>query len=79
MLNNIKKLEIGKQQDVKIVIKSAENAISRNGNRYQKLTVRDNNDHEAVFFNFNEEIIGKFPFVINAKVDTSKIRDSYLF
>lgn len=76
MLNNIKKLEIGKQQDVKIVIKSAENAISRNGNRYQKLTVRDNNDHEAVFFNFNEEIIGKFPFVINAKVDTSEFRES---
>lgn len=76
MLNNIKKLEIGKQQDVKIVIKSAENAISRNGDRYQKLTVRDNNDHEAVFFNFNEEIIGKFPFVINAKVDTSEFRES---
>lgn len=76
MLNDIKKLEIGKQQEVKIVIKSAEKALTRNGNRYQKLTVRDNNDHEAVFYNFNEEIVGKFPFVINAKVDTSEFRES---
>lgn len=76
MLNDIKKLEVGKQQEVKIVVKSAENAVSRNGDKYQKVTVRDNNNHEAVFFNFNEEIVGKFPFVINAKVDTSEFKES---
>lgn len=76
MLNDIKKLEAGKQQEVQIVIKSAENATTRNGDRYQKLIVRDNNDHEAIFFNFKEEIVGKFPFVVNATVDTSEYRES---
>lgn len=76
MLNDIKKLEIGKQQEVKIVVKSAENAVSRNGDKYQKVIVRDNNNHEAVFYNFKDEIVGKFPFVINAKVDTSEFKES---
>lgn len=76
MLNDIKKLEIGKQQEIQLVIKNAEQAITRNGERYQKLLVRDGNDHEAIFFNFSEAIQGNFPLVVKAKVDTSEFRES---
>ena len=79
MLNDIKKLEVGKQQEVQIIIKSAESATTRNGDRYQKLIVRDNNDHEALFFNFKEEIVGNFPFVVKALTKLFGIIDTIIF
>ena len=76
MLNDIKKLEIGKQQEIRILIKSAENAKTRTGDSYQRLTVRDENDHETIILNFRDRIEGNFPLVVNATVDTSEYRES---
>lgn len=76
MLNDIKKLEIGKQQEIRFLIKSAENAKTRTGDSYQKLTVRDENDHETIVLNFKDKIEGHFPLIVNAMVDTSEYRES---
>lgn len=76
MLDDIKKLEIGKQQEIQVLIKNVEVATSRLGEKYQKVFVRDKNDHEAIFFNFKAPIEGNFPMVVNAKVDTSDYREA---
>lgn len=79
MLNDIKKLEMGKQQEIKVFIKSAETSKTRTGEIYQKLTVRDENDHEAMVFNFKEQIKGALPMVVTALIDTSEFRESANF
>ena len=76
MLNNIKDLEIGKTQEIQLLIKNAEQAKTRTGEMYQKLVVRDANEHEIVMFNFKEQITGNFPIVIKATVDTSEYKES---
>jgi len=76
MLNDIKKLEPGTQQEIKLLVKSVQSAITRTGDAYQKVVVRDNCNHEATFVNFKEAIQAKPPIVVTATIDTSEGKES---
>lgn len=72
MLNDIKKLEPGKQQEIKLLVKSVQSATTRTGDVYQKVIVRDEYEHEATFVNFKDAIQTNLPVVITATIDTSE-------
>lgn len=76
MLNDIKKLEPGTQQEIKLLVKSVQSAVTRTGDAYQKVVVRDMCNHEATFVNFKEAIQAKPPIVVTATIDTSEGKES---
>lgn len=76
MINDIKKLEAGKQQEIRLLVKSVQSSVSRTGDAYQKVVVRDEFDHEATIVNFKDPIQLKLPVVITASIDTSEGKES---
>lgn len=78
---NINELEIGQTQYILVLVKSIENAATRNGVPYQKLTVRDAHEHEVPFFNWDSPISLPIPTVARVQVETReyKSEQSYKF
>lgn len=81
MLENIKDLQVGADQDIILLVKSIENSESING-PYQKLVVRDKFDHEEVVMNFSQaQLHVQPPVVLKFRIKTEEYKSgiSYQF
>lgn len=73
---NIKELEIGKQQNIRLLVRKIERATAKNTSIYQKLNVRDSDGNEAIILNWGEPINVNTPSVINANIETQEYREN---
>lgn len=74
MLENIKDLQVGADQDIILLVKSVENNESING-PYQKLVVRDKFDHEEVVMNFSQTQLNvQPPIVLKFRIKTEEYK-----
>ena len=69
-------MELGSTKEITLLVKKVENATSSNGLTYQKLLVRDMEEHETVLFNFEDRVNVKAPFVAKINVETDSYREA---
>ena len=73
---NIKELEIGKQQSIKLLVRKIEKATAKNTSTYQKINVRDTDGNEAIILNWGEPVRIDTPSVINANLETQEYKEN---
>lgn len=73
---NLNDLELGSTKEITLLVRKIENATSSNGLTYQKLLVRDREEHETVLFNFEDRVNVKAPFIAKINVETDSYREA---
>lgn len=68
MFNGIKDIEVGKTDDIIVLLKSISLQKSKSGSPYQKIIVRDRDGRQATFIQFDTFINIKPPAVVRARV-----------
>ena len=76
MERNIMKLQAGQEEQVLVLVQEVEKAVASNGNRFEKLKVRDIEGNEAIIFNWNEPFTQPLPAVICAKIHTKLVKET---
>ena len=76
---SIRNIALGNTEEMLVLVKRIENAISSTGLPYQKLLVRDTDGNEVTVMNFEDKITAKAPFtaVVNISADDYRSSVSY--
>lgn len=72
MFNGIKDIQVGKQDEIIVLIKSISTNKMKSGEPYQKVIVRDRDGREATFIQFDALIGIRPPAVVKARVEAVK-------
>lgn len=72
MFNGIKDIQVGKQDEIIVLIKSISTNKMKSGEPYQKVIVRDRDGREATFIQFDALIGIKPPAIVKARVEAVK-------